>query len=244
MTESPEDRMDALLREAAQQYNAPPPVPKAEIWERISAAKPQDGWTARPLDAGEQDVLPLHRPIAQRSSRRAIQFAIGIAALVALGVAIGRFTAPGAPAAPLAAVPASPSAPGLAGGTGPDSGSVSAAPGSSERGEVAAELATAQHLDRAESFLTEFNTRQAAQDFAPQAQDLLSTTRLLLDSKRLNDPRTRKLLEDLELVLMQIATLNPKERREELDFIADGLAQSHLRARLRSAIPTGPIIRM
>jgi hypothetical protein len=240
MTESPEDRMDALLREAAQQYNAPPPVPRAEIWARVSAAKPQDGWTARRLDAEEQDVLPLHRPIAQPSSRRAVQFAIGIAALLALGVAIGRYSAPSTPATPVAAVPPSPSTTGLASATG----SVSAAPGSRERGKVAAELATTQHLDRAESFLTEFNTRQAAQDFAPQAQELLSTTRLLLDSKRLSDPRTRRLLEDLELVLIQIATLNPKDRREELDFIADGLAQSHLRARLRSAIPTGPIIRM
>ena len=87
-------------------------------------------------------------------------------------------------------------------------------------------------------------TISAAQDLAPQARQLLSSTRLLLDSKRLTDPRTRKLLEDLELVLVQIATLDPKDRREDLDLIADGLAQNHLRTRLRNAIPSDPTIRM
>ena len=95
-----------------------------------------------------------------------------------------------------------------------------------------------------ETFLTEFGTRAPAADFAGQAQDLLTNTRLLLDSKRVADVRTRKLLEDLELVLAQIATLNPRQRRQDLDLIADGLAQSHLRTRLRNAIPAGSAIRL
>jgi hypothetical protein len=72
----------------------------------------------------------------------------------------------------------------------------------------------------------------------------VSTTRLLLDSKRVSDPRTRRLLEDLELVLVQIATMNPKDRAEDLNSIADGLAQNSLRTRLRNAIPAGPAIRL
>jgi len=241
MTESPEDRMDALLRDAAKDYNAPPPTPTAEIWARVSAAR-QAG--SRAAGLATRPAEKIYRFPVAAPARRTVRLLIGIAALLVLGVAIGRFTAPATTAVPgtqTAAVPPSAAAPDTAGS---GSGSVSAVPGSRDRGEVAAQLATAQHLGQAESFLIEFNTRQAAQDFAPQAQDLLSTTRLLLDSKRLTDARTRKLLEDLELVLVQIATLNTKDRREDLDLIADGLAQSHLRARLRSAIPTGPIIRM
>ena len=34
MMDEQEDRLDALLRDAAQDYNAPPPTPKAEIWAR------------------------------------------------------------------------------------------------------------------------------------------------------------------------------------------------------------------
>jgi hypothetical protein len=95
-----------------------------------------------------------------------------------------------------------------------------------------------------ESFLTEFDTQRNGTDFTVEARDLLGTTRLLLDSKRVKDAATRQLLEDLELVLVQIATLDPKDETEDLRFISEGLSQSHLRTRLRNAIPAGPAIRM
>lgn len=223
MMDEQEDRLDALLRDVAKDYNTPPATPKAEIWERVSAARRSGGQAA----GGTEGVVPL-RPAFRPTSRPTLRVLVGIAALLALGVAVGRITAPSRPGAAAAGAPAS----------------LSAAPSRVERGELAQELVTVQHLGQVESFLTEFNTQKAAQDFVPQAQELLSTTRLLLDSKRLTDSRTRKLLEDLELVLVQIATLDPKDRREDLNSIADGLAQSHLRTRLRNAIPTGPTIRM
>jgi hypothetical protein len=218
MMDENEDRLDALLRDAARDYNAPPVAPKAEMWERIAAARLERRKVGTP-DA----VLPIRRYAA-------LPLWIGIAALLALGVAIGRLSAPASPSG-TAAPPAV-------------AGTLSAVPGRAERGAVAAQLVTAQHLGRVETFLTEFDTQPAAQDFSVQAKELLSTTRLLLDSKRLTDAGTRKLLEDLELVLVQIAALNPDDRHEELDFIADGLAQSHLRSRVSNAIPAGPPIRM
>jgi len=224
MMDESEDRLDALLRDAAKDYNAPPATPKAELWERIAAARKANG----PATARRDDVLPLRRGF-RPTARPTLRVALGIAALLALGVAVGRITAPGQPVL----TPAAPAP------------TLGATPGrEAPRGELAEQLATVQHLGQAESFLTELNTGKAAQDLVPQAQDLLSTTRLLLDSKRLTDDRTRKLLEDLELVLVQIATLDPKDRREDLGFIADGMAQSHLRTRLRNAIPGGPATRM
>ncbi|HEV8150595.1 MAG TPA: hypothetical protein VGP61_10465 [Gemmatimonadales bacterium] len=217
MRDERDDKLDALLRDAARGYNSPPETPKAELWERIAARRSEG------RKVGKSEGVLRFRPIAR------LPLYLGLAALLALGVAIGRLSAPGHSALPA---------------TG--AGSITATPSAEprEHGEVAAQLAAAQHFGQVETFLTEFNTRQAAQDFPAQAKDLLSTTRLLLDSKRLTDVRTRKLLEDLELVLIQIATFDPTDRREQLDLISDGLAQSHLRTRLRNAIPAGPALRM
>jgi hypothetical protein len=218
MMDEREDRFDEILREAARDYNAPPSTPKAEMWERIAAARAESR-SGGPADG----VLPLRPPI-RPTVRPAFRLAMAIAAILLLGVAIGRFTAPVQPAPTLTA----------------------AAPGveKKEKSNIATELATVDHLSQVETFFTEFGTEKASPEFTDHAKSLLGTTRLLLDSKRVSDPRTRKLLEDLELILVQIATMNPKDRAEDLNSIADGLAQNQLRTRLRNAIPAGPAIRL
>jgi hypothetical protein len=237
MMDEREDRLDEWVRDAARDYNAPPPTPRAEMWEAIQAGRRAARVAPRPLG-------PVRTPL---------RYGIGIAALLALGIAIGRITVPSRSEAPAAtgsstAQTATQPPPDQAAVTAtPNPGSRSSAPSSPDvrgRGEVAALFATGDHLTQVETFLTEFGTRPPATDFAGQAQDLLTNTRLLLDSKRVADVKTRKLLEDLELVLAQIATLNPRQRRQDLDLIADGLAQSHLRTRLRNAIPAGSAIRL
>ena len=71
--------------------------------------------------------------------------------------------------------------------------------------------------------------------FAAQAQELLSTTRLLLDSPAAADSTMRGLLEDLELVLAQIARLRSTQGEEaELDFITSTLEQRDVLPRLGS----------
>jgi hypothetical protein len=227
MIDDRDDRLDEQLREAARDYNPPPETPRAEIWQRIQAARAAE---RRPTAS---PAIPLFR-------RPVMRFAMGIAALLALGIAIGRVTAPRVPAtvngpATVAAAPDTDSA-------------VTTAPDKRNKPAVAARYATNEHLSQVETFLTEFGTRppqgSEGREFTGRAQDLLTTTRLLLDSKRVTDVRTHQLLQDLELVLVQIATFNPKDRREDLDLIADGLAQNHLRTRLRNAIPAGSAIRM
>jgi hypothetical protein len=75
--------------------------------------------------------------------------------------------------------------------------------------------------------------------FVAQATDLLSTTRLLLDSRAALDPELQSLLEDLELVLAQIARLPERGHaplaRQELQLIARALEQRDVVPRLRSA---------
>lgn len=64
---------------------------------------------------------------------------------------------------------------------------------------------------------------------------LLTTTRLLLDSPLRSDRRLRALLQDLELVLAQVARLEPSHHRDELQFIRTALDEHDIVPRLRSA---------
>ena len=70
-------------------------------------------------------------------------------------------------------------------------------------------------------------------------RQLLATNRLLLDSPAATDNRTRILLQDLELVLAQIAQLSGRPSSPDLDFITNGLDDSGVMSRLRTAVPSG-----
>jgi hypothetical protein len=74
---------------------------------------------------------------------------------------------------------------------------------------------------------------------AKWARDLLTNTRLLLDSPIANDPQRRPLLEDLELVLVQIVQLSPGSTPQDHELIEKTLQQEHVLTRLRTAIPAG-----
>ncbi|HEY2848511.1 MAG TPA: hypothetical protein VGI97_01440 [Gemmatimonadaceae bacterium] len=71
---------------------------------------------------------------------------------------------------------------------------------------------------------------------AGQAQQLLGTTRLLLDSPVGRDQRMKDLLEDLELVLAQVARLQPQRPGESLTLINEALEERDVVPRIRSAV--------
>jgi len=101
-------------------------------------------------------------------------------------------------------------------------------------GDLAYRVAAAQYLSRTEALLTGFRSE------AGQARDLLTTTRLMLDSPAAEDPRLKSLLEDLELVLAQIAQVPRGSDRADLQLINQGLEQRSVLLRLRTANPAGP----
>ena len=74
--------------------------------------------------------------------------------------------------------------------------------------------------------------------FAGKASDLLVTTRLLMDSPAAQDPKLRGLLEDLELVLVQIARLRVERNKSDLDLIHQTVEQGDVMSRLNSAVVT------
>ncbi|HWB43306.1 MAG TPA: hypothetical protein VG500_18730 [Gemmatimonadales bacterium] len=104
-------------------------------------------------------------------------------------------------------------------------------------------LAAQEHLGQSEIFLTLFRTSIGARSdqrlASASARQLLATNRLLLDSPAAVDRQTRLLLEDLELVLAEIAQLSPSSRAEDLELIRAGIEQGNVMPRLRTAVPAG-----
>ncbi len=104
-------------------------------------------------------------------------------------------------------------------------------------------LAAQEHLSQSEAFLTLFRTSlENLPDHrlaSASARQLLATNRLLLDSPAAVEPATRLLLEDLELVLAEIAQLSPQSREQDLQLIRDGMERGNVMPRLRTAVPPG-----
>jgi hypothetical protein len=217
MNRDDDEPLEPELREAARAYHEPGPVPREALWSRIQT---QRATTRR-------EANPARRRLIGRPAR-ILPWGAGIAALLAFGVALGRLSsrssAPQAAAAPVVAAPT------------PQTGGAA-------RDDAAYRLATAEHLGQAEVFLTLFraSVREGRQErvASATARQLLATNRLLLDSPAGNDPRLRFLLQDLELVLAQIAQLAPERRGEDLKLITDGLEQDGMLVRLRAAVPAG-----
>jgi hypothetical protein len=117
-------------------------------------------------------------------------------------------------------------------------------PSTSSAASSAYQLTAVRHLSEAEALLTSFRTRsttdqQMDAQLGSWARQLLSNTRLLLDSPVANDPQRRPLLEDLELVLVQIVQLSPGSTPQDRDLIEKTLQHDHVMTRLRTAIPAG-----
>ena len=202
---------------AARQINEPPATPRAEIWARVQAARA--GTERRNDGTTDTKVVPLSvRPSFRRS---VLVWAAGIAAILLIGIALGRSSVTNSPVSGPSAISALPD---------------SAMPRAKKN--AAYTVAAVQHLTRVEAFLTTLRTAPD-QQFTGQARELLTSTRLLLDAKDI-DPRLRKLMSDLEDILVQIVQYDANGTREDLDLITDGLEERQVLPRLHSAIPAGP----
>jgi hypothetical protein len=102
---------------------------------------------------------------------------------------------------------------------------------------------TSQYLGQTAALLIALpaETRSGHPDdkFVGRAAELLTRTRLLLDSPAANDTQMRALLEDLELVLAQVVRLQNGQNgqdRTELDLINRALEQRDVIPRLRTAV--------
>ncbi|HUQ82519.1 MAG TPA: hypothetical protein VM076_15325 [Gemmatimonadaceae bacterium] len=253
-----EDRMDAVLRQmAADEYNRPPQiVPREQMWEAV-----QSGIGNR--ESGiDSTVIPMRRRVPQW-----VYFAVAAVLLLAAGIQLGRMMGPSTDMAVVPDVPRTTTPDSLGadsiGIAVPDSrvanndrsddgkGKPTRPPREPERfanpnamnesATRAYSVAAAQHMTEAEAMLTAFkgDLSQGRMDtqIASWGKDLLSNTRLLLDSPAAQDPVRRKLLQDLELVLVQIVQLSPAASARDRDLINGALTDDQVLTRLRTAIP-------
>ncbi len=203
-----DEQFDQPSRDAARAYHEPPALDEAardEMWTAIEAEH-----------------------FAPPAGRR--HFAVprwaGLAAAIVVGIALGRFTpldgwlhrAPARPvaaAAPPAATPATLPVPAVY------------------------EPTTSRYLGQTAALLialpAETKAGRADNQFIDRAQNLLLTTRLLLDSPAAHDAKLRGLLDDLEVVLAQIVRLQSEQNAADLDLITQALEQRDVLPRLRTA---------
>jgi hypothetical protein len=176
-----------------------------------------------PRDEMWQAIASRRRARPARAPRpRWIPWAAAAAAVLAVGIGIGRLSVP-EPSHPSPAVADAGPAPRV--------------------NATAYRLAAEEHLAQSEAFLTLFRAsleRPGDHRLASAtARQLLAGNRLLLDSPAARDEATRRLLEDLELVLAEIAQLSPGSPAQDLDLIRDGIERGDVLPRLRQAVPTG-----
>jgi hypothetical protein len=178
-----------LAREAADELDADVVVPREMMWARINRE--------RRAVAGGAAAAPVKRALPWTR-------VAAIAAVLVGGVAIGRYVVPVAPTTVAAADSAQTSTdrPRNEMGLGPDA--LAELPPSNDPVRVA----MGEHLVRTVALLTTVRDQDPSMgpgaDVSAWARELLRTTRLLIDEPQLRDERTHRLLQDLELVLVQI----------------------------------------
>jgi hypothetical protein len=199
-----DDRFEDFVRRAAQDYHRPPDVPREAMWGRIVAER-----AGRRQE--RQERLPL----------RWVRWSLAAAAVLALGIGIGRSierrAAGGPPIASSANVPAP----------------------ARQQIPAAYQIAALDHLRHVETFLTVFlsEAKQGDVQGMPElARSLLLNTRLLMDSPAGRDVHMALLLDDIELALAQIASYGGGNG-SEFGLIERGIERRGLLLKLHAAIP-------
>src|SRR5688572_22698903 len=210
-----ENRWDDVLSGLPRSFNDPPAPPLDEMWAVI-------------------EDKHFNAPAANRSASRSRSFVpwLAAAATFVIGIGIGQYLPMGSSSAPT---------------TEPASETITETP-SAPASEIQAGVVdvyrdeAARYLGQTAALLISLpaagGTDQSDARFAGKAADLLVTTRLLMDSPAAQDPKLRGLLEDLELVLVQIARLRVERNRSDLDLIHQTVEQGDVISRLNSAAVT------
>lgn len=194
------------VRLTARGYNNPPELSKADLDAMWSGIESEAFAQPAQSSPATRRWFPITR-VAQ------------MAAVLLLGVVIGRFALPGETTVEPTTIAA-------------------ISPADSARIPEPYQATTSRYLGQTAALLVGLPSDGSRADRANigRATDLLSTTRMLLDSPAASDPRLRTLLEDLELVLAQVVRLQAGQSGDELDFIRLALEQRDVMPRLRTAV--------
>ena len=209
-----DQRLDDVLRDLSRTFKPPAEPPLEEMWAVIEDAH-------------------FNAPVPISSARGMTSRApwLAAAATLVIGIGIGRYL-------PRRAAPAE----NVTSQSAVAANSNSPASGTSAVADAYRDQ-TNRYLGQAAALLISLPSKDANGKtdaaFAVKATDLLVTTRLLIDSPAATqDPKLHSLLEDLELVLVQIARLRGEKNKGDLDLIHQAVEQGDVLSRLNSAVAT------
>ncbi len=215
---------DAWVEKMAPTLNRPPATPALEMWDAICAAR----------------AARAESPVVSMASRRrgVWMWPAALAAALLVGVGIDRLmlTSPSRSSQ----VESAPQRNAALLGTGD---SATDAPSRLYR------VAAVQTLTQAEALLTAYRTTDmatrnpaAARQLGAWGREVLSSTRLLLDSPAGDDPQLKALLNDIELVLVQVIRRSGAPPDSTERALIDGAMREHdLLPRIRTAVPAGNV---
>lgn len=215
------DELDPTTRQALKGYRVPPPAPFEQMWDAI-----------------EHTHFDVARSSPMARWRRQAPIWLAAAATLVLGIGIGRYTVNSdeqTSANPQVIAHTSQTA------TLPQSATMNSKPVLLDaRLDAPYEVATHRYLDEAATLLaglpTQSQSEKSNDAFGAQANDLLLTTRMLLDSPAAEDPGMRGLLSDLELVLAQVVHLQPERDGEQMMLVTEAMKQRDVLPRLENAV--------
>ena len=213
------EHMNELVGRVRETYHVPPEPPREQMWAAIAA-----GLRDTPDVTDDPAVIDLAEARERRAlTRHPLAWVAAAAALVVLGIGIGRMSAPGVVVAPVVAAETD--------------------------GTVALTVAALEHLGRTESLLTMVRAEARGGALEPAtaewAQGLLSETRLFIDAREGGDPALTQLFEDLELILVQIVGIaeagsgDEAWTRTELQLAMSSLEDGEVLPRIQAALPEG-----
>ncbi|HSM09023.1 MAG TPA: hypothetical protein VLA33_08385 [Gemmatimonadota bacterium] len=261
MTDEQRLEDELIVRAAREAYNAPPETPRDDMWAvieaRLEAGMPAPDRVARARAAHARTMGRLSWWMGVAA---ALVIGLGIGRL-SLGTgesepktashsAGSEVAEPATTEIPLAGLPEAEGAPDTTSPGGRTVRSTGDASPESPREPTTAmrdggtnpapyATATRAHLSRSETFLAGVRVDLAAgstdAEFEAWARSLLSRTRLLLASPAGRNPETRRLLEDLELMLAQVVMTASTSDPAEVRLLGEGLEQGDLLQRLRTS---------
>jgi hypothetical protein len=258
MTNHPTDDFDDLLRQAARDYNTPNEAPRERMWAEIRARRAQAPVALRPsprrrgwyVPAAAAAVLLVGIAIGRVYERLSVTAPRAaaiqtdtprvVAALPERDSVNAATPAAETTLAPLASPTARRPLPRIDRATPSVSSGPRVAAGSAN---MAYRLAFVEHLAGTEAMLTSFRAAAKRGEVDAQittwARNLLTTTRLLQASAAQEDPTMKRLLDDLELVLVQIAqyTSAGPHHAEELELIEHSIERRGVIGKLHTNSP-------
>lgn len=264
------DKIDDMIRNAAADYNRPPTVvPRDEMWTAIEAARAERALRPLHIVAPTQRHSIRRYTWLGVAAAAVFLIATGVGigrwSTVSVPVSVSSKAPQKVATTQQAIAPSvSPEPQSAPASSEPEENSVRTAPSirnprvavrsespvlsepatGTPQSSVPYQVATIRHLANAEALLTAFHndSRDAKMDatLSLWARDLLSNTRLLLDSPAADDPQRAKLLGDLELVLAEIVQLSPGASAQDRGLIEGSIRNGQVMTRLRTAIPAGP----